>query len=206
MTKKYVLGVPTCRIDGASVSFAEEASFWSRVAIDWKPGACWEWQGSYEGPYGRHKLGGKRRQVNRIMYTLIFGCTPEDKFVCHACDNPKCVRPDHLFLGTPSDNIADRSSKNRQATGSRIGSSKLTEEQVYEIKQLLHIRDHSRRQIAEMFGVGESTVCKIIQGINWAHVDIGEKSIKKNRYCRPRFAQKGGRRPNRSPDTGATNG
>jgi predicted XRE-type DNA-binding protein len=98
--------------------------------------------------------------------------------VCHRCDNPKCVNPEHLFLGTPKDNITDRKSKNRQAKGSQIGNSKLNEANVLEIKRLLAETNLTQEEIAKLFGVdgvacaqrNQATISNIKKGKKWAHV------------------------------------
>ena len=90
---------------------------WARVD---KSGDCWVWTGpvSREQPYGRIKLSGRHGrylQTHRISYELAFGPIPNDLWVLHHCDNPPCVRPDHLYVGTREDNTRDAHERGRYA-------------------------------------------------------------------------------------------
>lgn len=95
--------------------------FWEHVDRS-DPGGCWGWTGSVDSKnYGRVKSGGKAHKAHRIAYAIAFG-DPGDLFVCHRCDNPICVRADHLFLGTIQDNNSDRDAKGRHARGPALGA------------------------------------------------------------------------------------
>lgn len=98
-----------------------EARFWSKVRVG--PG-CWDWgAGCSAKGYGVFHLS-RRIQVraHRMAWVFNYGAIPEGLFACHRCDNPKCVRPDHLFLGTPLDNMRDMWAKGRGACGLRQGA------------------------------------------------------------------------------------
>jgi len=84
--------------------------FWAKVC---KSEHCWLWQGPTDGRYGEIWYNGAKCRAHRITWELVNGPIPEGLLVCHTCDTPSCVRPDHLFLGTMSDNILDASRKGR---------------------------------------------------------------------------------------------
>ena len=113
--------------------------------------------------------GGKKRKAHRVAYELSRGPIPEGMFVCHRCDNRRCIEPTHLFIGTNADNTADRNSKGRQAKGERSGAAKLTEAQVIQIRSAAG----THREIAERFGVAPTTIANIRNGENWTHVKRG---------------------------------
>lgn len=161
--------VPSNALRGADITATQEASFWSLVRLRLRATACWEWGGETTERYPRFKLGARRYTVGRVAYAIAYGYVPEDVFVCHHCDNPKCVRPDHLFLGSATENMADKMQKGREARGERVGGAKLTEAQVKDILA----SPKTAREIGTEFGVGKSTVGKIRTGVNWKHIQKG---------------------------------
>jgi hypothetical protein len=107
---------------------------------------------------------GKRMYISRMLWEHHYGSIPPGYYICHKCDNRKCVNVDHFFLGTPKDNVHDAIAKGRQnSRGSSNPSSKLTEEQVNEI------RSSTARGIdlAKRYNVSEATISKIKHGRNW---------------------------------------
>jgi len=147
--------------------------FWKNVSITSKNSnkGCWEWVGrkSYKG-YGIMKIKSKSVQAHRFSYELSNQSKiPEGLLVCHHCDNPTCVNPHHLFLGTIPENNLDRDRKGRKALGERNGKSKLTEDDVKKIKNLIKL-GISDSEVARRFNLWHTTVRAIRVGITWSHV------------------------------------
>jgi hypothetical protein len=176
------------------------ARFWSHVQVT---DECWEWT-AYKRPSGYGVFtyrfpGGIRRKVlvaHRVAFLIAYGIWADD-FVCHHCDNPSCVRPDHLFEGTPADNMIDKMNKGRAtrvgpynpATGIRNGKhthpektvrgsrhymAKVTEQDVVLMRQLyVTWRSGTRSNLMELanrFGISKANAHKIITGKLWTHV------------------------------------
>lgn len=135
-------------------------------------GGCLEWTAARtkEG-YGLVVLGahtGWRRsqKAHRIAYAINVGEIPAGQMVCHACDNPPCCNPDHLFIGTPAENVADKVRKLRQARGEGVRRHGLTEQMVREIRA----DTRSPGQIARALGVSRTAVANVRRGVSWTHV------------------------------------
>lgn len=135
---------------------------------------CWWWTaGKDHKGYGRFGIDGKTQLAHRVSYRLYVGEIPDGLYVCHHCDNPSCVRPDHLFLGTATDNMQDCKSKGRHRyiqpdnSGEKNYHTKLTEEDVRTIRKM---RADGARQIdlAKEFGVAPNTISAIVYYRNWA--------------------------------------
>ena len=147
-----------------------EDRFWLRVdrgAVD----ECWNWTGAlFAGSgYGLVSVERVPRGAHRVSYELHHGPIPDGLFVCHRCDNPRCVNPAHLFIGTAADNSADMVAKSRSANGERVAGAKLTAADVRRIRALSS-GGLKPPQIAERFGVHTSHVRGILAGQTWKHV------------------------------------
>ena len=133
---------------------------------------CWEWTASTAGRgYGQFRIPGTRKNIyaHRLSYILFFGEIPDDSLVCHQCDNPKCVRPSHLFVGTSAGNLQDMKTKGRHLFGGRNLRSKLDDGKVRRIHTLSE-SGFSQAKIAKTCGVAQSTVWKILKGMRWEHI------------------------------------
>jgi hypothetical protein len=140
----------------------------SRVEIG---DGCWGWHGSTNDKgYPHLKVAGTVELAHRVGYRLLVGPIPAGMFLCHHCDNPGCVKPGHMFIGTHDDNMRDMVSKGRACKGERQPNSKLTENAAREIKRLLRAGERTSRSIAAQFGIHEQTVAGIKQGRTWRHV------------------------------------
>jgi hypothetical protein len=144
---------------------------WRDVARVDDASSCWLWMGwRNKNGYGQVKGGLYRNKTaHRVVWTHVNGPIPDGLWVLHRCDNPPCVRPDHLFLGTPSDNAADMVAKGRQARGAMKSTTILTADQVREIR-LLRAAGLRQKDIAERFGVCRATIGHILTGRQWTHV------------------------------------
>lgn len=154
-----------------------------------KTEGCWLWKGNLsEGGYGKF---GKKSAASRLAYIIAYGEIPKGLQVCHKCDNRACVNPSHLFLGTIGDNMRDRTSKNRQAKGSQIASSVLTEEIVLEIRKM-RISGLEYQVMADKFNVGWDLVRIACKNKVWKHVALGEESSKVKQVRRVAIGSKCG--------------
>lgn len=128
---------------------------------------CWRWCGTIDRKgYGVFSFGGRAQQsffrAHRLAFAWEYGVLPDDMVVMHACDNPLCVRPDHLRLGTQLDNVRDMDAKNRRRSMPR---RKLSDEQVAEIRALRG--KHTLRVLAERFKVSRHQIWMIHAGRCW---------------------------------------
>ena len=148
-----------------------EERFWAKVDVR-GPDDCWEWlAGKTHNGYGMIGKGGRHNgmlRAHRVSWELANGPIPDGLCVLHHCDNPGCVNPLHLWIGTNADNQQDMAQKGRanKARGERQGNSKLTEQDVHEIRAML-ARDISQTVIAEKYDVARTTIGSINTGTNW---------------------------------------
>ncbi len=160
-----------------------EERFWAKVNKDGpivreELGPCWEWTVTLSSTgYGQirigPRIGGRLFLAHRVAYALEHGMAPSDiaLHVCHRCDNPKCVRPSHLFLGTAADNMADMVAKGRYSDRPRLRGeahpmARLTEDKVRAIRN----STGDQREAAKAFGCSQGTVHLIRKGKIWRHV------------------------------------
>lgn len=132
---------------------------------------CWEWESavSSEG-YGVLNIGGDVCYAHRLAYELFRGPIPSGMDVCHSCDNRKCVKPGHLFLGTRRDNLLDAAVKGRTARGRQHGQTNLVDAQVRFIREA-HAAGTQLKHLANLFGITPGAAGKICRGESWKYLD-----------------------------------
>lgn len=153
--------------------------FWADVQ---KGEGCWEWQGTRNGAgYGLFWALGRQWRAHRVSWELGNGPIPDGINVCHRCDHPPCVRPDHLFLGNQQANIQDAVAKGRKKTGtdhwwSSVDQSgrknrraKLAEADVLEIRRR-YLGGESKHSIAQDFSIHPNHVNRLVSGARWGHL------------------------------------
>ena len=152
---------------------APEVRFWKYVKK--MPSGCWEWQGGrLKGGYGQLRLPDGHVLAHVFSWRLHKGPVPKGLLVCHKCDNPPCVNPEDLFLGTHQDNADDRTAKGRSVYvgspglhGEANPSAKLTAEQVAEIRRIYVPYLFPCRKLAEEFHVSKHQIENIVNGVSW---------------------------------------
>lgn len=143
--------------------------FWSKVRVD--ESGCWLWTG-HVNKDGYGLIAGSwfkgTRLVHRLAWLLIRKQL-SSAYLCHTCDVRTCCNPDHLFEGTPAQNILDCVSKDRHARGSRNANHKLSEAQVLEIRRLAEIGTSSK-ELATRFSVSRVNINYIVARTAWKHI------------------------------------
>jgi hypothetical protein len=145
--------------------------FWSKVD---KSGDCWIWTAcrkSSGADYGLFYFDGRTQTTHRVVWQLTYGPIADGLVVRHRCDNPPCVRPDHLDLGSNAMNVMDRLERGRDARGSLHGQSVLTEEAVADIRRCADGAPRGTQSaLARQYGVSEATISRIVLHHGWLHV------------------------------------
>lgn len=153
----------------------DERRFWSKVQRN-LPNQCWPWRKNTDGRYGKMRIGSVEIKAHRLSYYFKFKVDAHDLKVCHSCDNTMCCNPRHLFLGTQAENLQDMTRKGRRVTtrlvGEQQGRSKLTSEQVMEIRRRYSIGELTQTSAARQFKVSHTAIYFIVSGITWSHLPL----------------------------------
>lgn len=146
---------------------------------------CWLWQGTLNDKgYAMLSIGGRKglyARVSRLAYYFEYGPFDESLKACHHCDNPQCVNPNHIFLGTSKDNTLDMYLKGRESLppnfyGEEVATSKLTEEDVLTIYNSTLSMD----ELATQYNISKTQIHRILTGKSWAHLNLKPKKF--NRF------------------------
>lgn len=136
-----------------------------------KTHGCWEWKGKLtNNGYGKFRSS----SASRASYEYHIGEIPEGMQICHICDNRKCVNPEHLFLGSIKDNMRDKNSKNRQAKGSKIANSILSDSIVLEIREK-RLKGVQYQTLSDEYKISWYLVRCICKNRQWKHVGLGQE-------------------------------
>ncbi len=148
----------------------ERLRFYGWVVTD---AGCWEWQGGrHTNGYGGLMIRGKSRKVHRLAYEEWVGPIPDDLVIRHRCDNPPCINPEHLMVGTDRDNARDKVERGRQTRnyGERNGLTTLTTAEVFEIRQEYSRGVLTQAMLGEAYGVSRATIGNIVGGKTWTQI------------------------------------
>lgn len=145
--------------------------FWEKVDKSGGPDSCWHWLGSQPQGYGR--IRGEDRNLPQLVAThvsweMVNGAIPPGMVVCHRCDNPPCVNPAHLFIGTMKDNTRDMVAKTRHCHGERYPHHKITDAQAEEIRKL-KAEGVTYDALEKQFGISRAPLHRIVTGTSWGH-------------------------------------
>ena len=148
-----------------------EANFWPKIKDFSSPDSCWEWSAAMTGKYGSLTIKRKHTYAHRFSWELHNGSIPDGLCILHHCDNPKCVNPTHLFLGTIKDNARDMMNKGRNnpAKGERQGNAKLTEKIVRQIRLSL-IDGVTAKELSEKYNTALPNIYNIKNRKRWKHI------------------------------------
>lgn len=174
---------------GVKNSYSHEINFWPYVKRN-STNKCWAWIGNRQKVgYGQIWKDGRPQGAHRIAWEIANGRkAPSNRWVLHRCDNPNCVNPNHLFLGTPKDNHQDQIAKGRRPIirpfskrpelikrGEDASAAKLREFQVLEIRRKAAL-GQSQTLLSKQFGVSPSNINRIVNRTRWKHLCPGHNA------------------------------
>jgi hypothetical protein len=145
-----------------------EERYWSKVDKG-NTDECWEWQASTNRHgYGWFFVDGEPKLAHRVIADAK-GMDTDGELVLHHCDNPSCVNPNHLYIGTQADNMRDRAERSDYSGqhGEEHGMAKLTEDEVKEIRERYNSENITQVELGEEYGIGQTQVSNIVRNANW---------------------------------------
>jgi hypothetical protein len=154
------------------IKIEEQERFWSKVNKK-SENDCWEWiAGINSTGRGIFFFQGKAIHAHRMAWILMNGEIPAGAFICHKCDNGKCVNPKHLFIGDALINNKDCFAKGRHPVlrGENDPKSKLNNEKVLKIVELYKTGKYTQYKLADMFGVSRSAILNVLRGAAWSEI------------------------------------
>lgn len=132
---------------------------------------CWLWTGHIVADgYGKIMIDGKKKKVHRASYELFKGPIPKGMIVRHMCNEPLCINPDHLLLGTFQENADDMVKAGRSSHGENHPKAKLTDDSVREIRRSYAAKEYSQQELANKYGVNQMNISFIVRRSSWKHV------------------------------------
>jgi len=132
---------------------------------------CWEWLGSKDNNgYGKIRVDGKPELASRTSWRIHYGDIPKGLCVCHHCDNPSCVNPEHLFVGTQKDNVIDMKNKGRERKVGKSGENHNLAKVTEEIVKKIRLEGNTSKEYCDSVGLSKSAVHSILTRKTWAHV------------------------------------
>lgn len=176
-----------------------EDRFFAKVLKSMDSDGCWNWIASkYRDGYGRIQFQRKSVRAHRISWQIHHGPIPDGVQVLHRCDNPLCVRPDHLFLGTHDDNMADKVAKGRQfrPEGEANGAARLSCDEVINIRKLYVGGGRTYQSLAAQFGVSSGDIRLIVTMENWNGLESPDGYLAEVAKAKKLSRAKGERMPN----------
>lgn len=151
----------------------KDAEYLRRRSVVNEQTGCHEWIGAASSfGHGNINVDGKYWKVHRYAWTLARGAIPDGMCVCHHCDNPPCINPEHLFLGTRKDNSDDmyRKGRGRKSVGSGHWYSKFSDEDVRRIREA-YLFGARQVDLAAAYGVHQTAISTVVRRQNWRHVE-----------------------------------
>lgn len=160
-------------------SQSSKVRFFANISPFTNEKGCLLWIGCKQSDgYGVFRVNGKKMKAHRFSYLYWVGSISAGLLICHHCDNPACVNPNHLFIGSVRDNLMDciNKGRNNPMKGERHGMAKLTTQQVFEIRRLYAIGGITQQQLAIKFEITQGHIGAIILGKSWKHLSSTELS------------------------------